>query len=204
MGFSEASRGFQDFSVGLYAVLLMVMFFVFPDGLSSVLFRRDKAAKRSRSILREARGSRYGCRSPRSRSPGKAKILEVKRHIHVLRRHRGPFRRLLLRRLRPDRRHHRPQRRRQDDAAQRDQRLPDARRGQGAFQGSDVTRKAPHEMATLGAATDLPAHQPLQGHDGDRERHGRVPPQGARRASSRAACASAAPAARNRTYGTRR
>jgi branched-chain amino acid transport system permease protein len=46
MGFSEASRGMQDLSTGLYAVLLIVTFFVFPDGLSAVLFKGGKAAKR--------------------------------------------------------------------------------------------------------------------------------------------------------------
>jgi branched-chain amino acid transport system permease protein len=46
-GFSEASRGMQDLSTGLYALLLMVIFFVFPDGLSSVLFSVSRAAKRA-------------------------------------------------------------------------------------------------------------------------------------------------------------
>ena len=46
MGFSEASRGMQDLSTGLYAVLLIVTFFVFPDGLSAVLFKGGKAARR--------------------------------------------------------------------------------------------------------------------------------------------------------------
>jgi branched-chain amino acid transport system permease protein len=50
MGFSEASRGFQDLSSGLYAVLLMVIFFVFPDGLSSVLFKVTSAARRAGSM----------------------------------------------------------------------------------------------------------------------------------------------------------
>jgi len=46
MGFSEASRGMQDLSTGLYAVLLIVTFFVFPDGLSAVLFKGGKGARR--------------------------------------------------------------------------------------------------------------------------------------------------------------
>ncbi len=46
MGFSEASRGLQDFSTGLFALLLIVTFFVFPDGLSVVLFKGSKTAKR--------------------------------------------------------------------------------------------------------------------------------------------------------------
>jgi branched-chain amino acid transport system permease protein len=50
LGFSEASRGFQDLSEGLYALLLMVIFFVFPDGLSSVLFNVASAAKRAGSM----------------------------------------------------------------------------------------------------------------------------------------------------------
>lgn len=56
MGFSEASRGFQDLSTGLYALLLMVIFFVFPDGLSSVLFSVTRAAKRAgaKYVKREA------------------------------------------------------------------------------------------------------------------------------------------------------
>ncbi len=46
MGFSEASRGMQDLSIGVYALLLIVTFFVFPDGVSAVLFKGGKAARR--------------------------------------------------------------------------------------------------------------------------------------------------------------
>ncbi len=46
MGFQEASRGLQDFSTGLYALLLIITFFVFPEGLASVIFPRARAAKR--------------------------------------------------------------------------------------------------------------------------------------------------------------
>jgi branched-chain amino acid transport system permease protein len=63
MGFSEASRGFQDLSTGLYALLLMVIFFVFPDGLSSVLFKATSAAKRG--------GARYVRPQAAEAAPGK-------------------------------------------------------------------------------------------------------------------------------------
>lgn len=46
MGFSEASRGMQDLSTGVYALLLIATFFAFPDGLSAVLFKPGKAARR--------------------------------------------------------------------------------------------------------------------------------------------------------------
>ena len=61
MGFSEASRGFQDLSAGLYALLLMVIFFVFPDGLSSVLFSataRPRGPAACTSLLRAVPPSR--------------------------------------------------------------------------------------------------------------------------------------------------
>jgi branched-chain amino acid transport system permease protein len=58
MGFSEASRGFQDLSTGLYAVLLMVIFFVFPDGLSSVLFSATSAARRAGAKYIKPRSAR--------------------------------------------------------------------------------------------------------------------------------------------------
>ena len=46
LGLSEAMRGMQDFSTGLYALLLIAAFFLFPDGLSAVLFKRTKAARK--------------------------------------------------------------------------------------------------------------------------------------------------------------
>jgi branched-chain amino acid transport system permease protein len=49
MGFSEASRGMQDLSTGVYALLLIATFFIFPDGLSAVLFKPGKAARRMAS-----------------------------------------------------------------------------------------------------------------------------------------------------------
>ena len=64
MGFSEASRGFQDLSTGLYAVLLMVIFFVFPDGLSSVLFSVTSAAKRTGAKYISLRPSRLASPPP--------------------------------------------------------------------------------------------------------------------------------------------
>ncbi len=45
LGFQEAARGLQDFSTGVYALLLIVTFFVFPEGLASVIFPRTRAAK---------------------------------------------------------------------------------------------------------------------------------------------------------------
>jgi branched-chain amino acid transport system permease protein len=50
MGFSEASRGMQDLSTGLYALLLIVTFFVFPEGISAVLFKGGKAARRMAAL----------------------------------------------------------------------------------------------------------------------------------------------------------
>jgi branched-chain amino acid transport system permease protein len=46
MGSSEASRSMQDVGAGVYALLLIVTFFVFPDGLSAALFKGGKAARR--------------------------------------------------------------------------------------------------------------------------------------------------------------
>ena len=40
IGFSEVFRGFQDLSMGFYGLLLVVSLFVFPEGLSAVLFPR--------------------------------------------------------------------------------------------------------------------------------------------------------------------
>jgi branched-chain amino acid transport system permease protein len=46
LGFQEAARGLEDFSIGLYAFLLIITFFVFPDGLAAVIFPRTRGAKR--------------------------------------------------------------------------------------------------------------------------------------------------------------
>ena len=43
IGFSEVFRGFQDLSTGFYGLLLIVTLFVFPEGLSAVLFPRGYA-----------------------------------------------------------------------------------------------------------------------------------------------------------------
>jgi len=40
IGFSEVFRGLQDLSMGFYGLLLIVSLFVFPEGLSAVLFPR--------------------------------------------------------------------------------------------------------------------------------------------------------------------
>ena len=124
--------------------------------------------------------------------------------LHVLRGHRGLVRCLLLRRLRP-----RSVGIIGPNGAGKTTLLnvingylaPAG--GKVAFRGRrrDI-QGAPRDGEARGR-TDVPAYQPLQGHDRDRERHGRMPPQGERRASSRAACASRGPAARNRRYGTR-
>ena len=74
MGFSEASRGFQDLSTGLYALLLMVIFFVFPDGLSSVLFNVASAARRAGSLYLQPQPL-PGADRPRPREEGR--IVEV-------------------------------------------------------------------------------------------------------------------------------
>ncbi|MBN2039305.1 MAG: branched-chain amino acid ABC transporter ATP-binding protein/permease [Spirochaetes bacterium] len=50
LGFQEAVRGLHDFSTGVYALLLIVTFFVFPDGLASVIFPRSKAAKKKSKL----------------------------------------------------------------------------------------------------------------------------------------------------------
>jgi branched-chain amino acid transport system permease protein len=46
MGFTEASRSLLDLSMGLFALVLIVAFFVFPDGLSAVIFKKSTAAKK--------------------------------------------------------------------------------------------------------------------------------------------------------------
>ena len=46
LGFSEVFRGFQDLSKGLYALLLIVSFFAFPDGISAALFPVQRAARK--------------------------------------------------------------------------------------------------------------------------------------------------------------
>jgi branched-chain amino acid transport system permease protein len=46
LGLSEVFRSFQNLSMGLYGLLLIVAFFVFPDGLSAVVFKGSNAAKR--------------------------------------------------------------------------------------------------------------------------------------------------------------
>ncbi len=45
IGFSEVFRGFQDLSMGFYGLLLIVSLFVFPEGLSAVLFPRGYARR---------------------------------------------------------------------------------------------------------------------------------------------------------------
>ncbi len=75
MGFSEASRGFQDLSEGLYALLLMVIFFVFPDGLSSVLFSVRAAAKRAGSMYLTPQSLSSVPDDPRPKKEGK--IMDV-------------------------------------------------------------------------------------------------------------------------------
>jgi branched-chain amino acid transport system permease protein len=45
IGFSEVFRGFQDLSMGFYGLLLIVALFVFPEGLSAVLFPRGYARR---------------------------------------------------------------------------------------------------------------------------------------------------------------
>lgn len=75
MGFSEASRGFQDLSSGLYALLLMVIFFVFPDGLSSVLFKVASAAKRAGTMYLTPQGFSSAVEEGRPKREGR--IMEV-------------------------------------------------------------------------------------------------------------------------------
>lgn len=45
IGFSEVFRGFQDLSMGFYGLLLIVALFAFPDGLAAVLFPRGRKRK---------------------------------------------------------------------------------------------------------------------------------------------------------------
>ncbi len=79
LGLSEVFRGFQDLSNGLYGLLLIVAFFVFPDGLSSIVFKGSAAAKRM-SVIHRSRtdssgaGEAPNCRAPESQ---RGKILEV-------------------------------------------------------------------------------------------------------------------------------
>jgi branched-chain amino acid transport system permease protein len=73
MGFSEASRGMQDLSTGLYAILLIVTFFVFPNGLSAILFKGGKAARRMAAL----HARREGTVPPPVRPPVTETILDV-------------------------------------------------------------------------------------------------------------------------------
>ncbi len=73
LGLSEVFRGFQNISLGLYATLLIVALFAFPDGLSAVLFHPSRAARK--------KAARYG--EPHSVPPSPPKrregtILEAK------------------------------------------------------------------------------------------------------------------------------
>ena len=51
--FSEAVRGFQDLSSGLYGLLLILALFFLPDGLASVVSPKGKPAKRRASFWSE-------------------------------------------------------------------------------------------------------------------------------------------------------
>jgi branched-chain amino acid transport system permease protein len=80
MGFSEASRGMQDLSTGLYAVLLIVTFFVFPDGISAVLFKSHKAARRmavAHNKRNDSNGSDYHIKMQRHETPADGKMLNI-------------------------------------------------------------------------------------------------------------------------------
>jgi branched-chain amino acid transport system permease protein len=79
MGFTEASRGLQDLSTGLYAVLLIVAFFVFPDGLSAVIFKKGNAARNVAAKYSTRKGTvPVDLSVPEKPKPGEETILEVK------------------------------------------------------------------------------------------------------------------------------
>lgn len=54
LGLSEVFRGFQSLSNGLYGLLLLAAFFVFPDGLSAILFKGSATARRM-SVIHQRR-----------------------------------------------------------------------------------------------------------------------------------------------------
>ena len=144
--FSELFRGFQDFSMGFYGLLLIVALFLFPDGLGAVLFPRTKKARRNSHSAPRAHKRR-----PRSRTRRHAKhgVTEGKRHsgvalrVEKLWRHPGPFRCVLFRAPEEDHGHNRPKRSGQDNVAERDKRIhhPSARRRD--VSGSERYQKSP-------------------------------------------------------------
>jgi branched-chain amino acid transport system permease protein len=80
MGFSEASRGMQDLSTGLYALLLIVTFFAFPDGISAVLFKGGKAARRmaaAHSKRNHSQESIIDIKKTRPEVPDEGNILDI-------------------------------------------------------------------------------------------------------------------------------
>jgi branched-chain amino acid transport system permease protein len=79
MGFTEASRGLQDLSMGLFALVLIIAFFVFPDGLSAVIFKKGPAAKKMAAKHFARGGESVADDPPASKKPGykEGKILEA-------------------------------------------------------------------------------------------------------------------------------
>ena len=79
MGFTEASRGLQDLSMGLFALLLIVAFFVFPDGLAAVIFKKSTAAKKMAAKHFARGGESVTDDPPASKKPRnkEGKILEA-------------------------------------------------------------------------------------------------------------------------------
>jgi branched-chain amino acid transport system permease protein len=82
IGFSEVFRGFQDLSMGFYGLLLIVSLFVFPEGLSAVLFprgyaRRRMSVKNLEHDLIDHSNPGHVRRSVQNRSFKEGKILEL-------------------------------------------------------------------------------------------------------------------------------
>ena len=78
MGFTEAVRGLEDLSTGLYALLLIVAFFLFPEGLSAVIFNKGGAAKKmaTKHFIRMKSVPQYPS-APDNSGPDEKTILKV-------------------------------------------------------------------------------------------------------------------------------
>lgn len=80
LGLSEVFRGFQNLSNGLYGLLLIVAFFVFPDGLSAIIFKGSTAARKMSAIYQSRFEVNASNASPIRRQEAwtpEGKILEV-------------------------------------------------------------------------------------------------------------------------------
>jgi branched-chain amino acid transport system permease protein len=80
LGLSEVFRSFQNFSTGLYGLLLIVTFFVAPGGISAIIFSKVKAARRMAAAHERrnaASTSRDEIKIARPAIPADRRILDV-------------------------------------------------------------------------------------------------------------------------------